>query len=427
MAVLPVASDSRPAVFFTAHSHQILSNCVHLLGVSVLAFCLAHRLPSLGSWKSWSNLTWGRLCVLLVLFDSWLFIMFTGVLVNGVGLSSSHVTCALAIYSCISFYAFSKVLIYGFLAEKVYIVWSGGNRTPRLKSTAYRICAVVLLGYVVILGLMIKGQNSKLRPDGLCIIGLKDYATIPLIVYDLSLNVFLTSMFLWPLWRSTVMSPRLKAVAKRTLYGALASLTISACNVAILTSLKGEEYGWACLGSCVTDVALNSIVLSWVTAGSYSQRSDIAHDRYSLPTMDVGPLTLVQTEGDLGKETNNRRSTLLATLHEGPQVIPESFYDYLPHEQLSLPEPASPKPIRKHWFWGSTPNVRQEQETRQSTSSMIGTTSREFRVSSPGHQRQLQAIRHSVIKEEAREVQRPPIKIHISRQITHTTSEEEES
>ena len=120
----------------------------------------------------------------------------------------------------------------------MYIVWSGGNQIPRSKSRAYQICAVILLGYVVVLVLMVTGQNSHIRSDGICIIGLKDYAyvskslhsqvimdsldrgpfsTIPLISYDLFLNVFLTSMFVYPLRQSNVMSHRLRKVTTRTL------------------------------------------------------------------------------------------------------------------------------------------------------------------------------------------------------------------
>jgi hypothetical protein len=73
-----------------------------------------------------------------------------------------------------------QVLIYGFLVEKVYIVWSGGNQTPRFSTPAYRICSVVLLGYVTVLVLMILGQNSLIRGDGMCIIGLKNFAYVSL-------------------------------------------------------------------------------------------------------------------------------------------------------------------------------------------------------------------------------------------------------
>jgi len=347
MAVLPVHAGGQSPVFFTVHSHQVLSNCVHLLGVSILSFCLAHRVPSLSSWSAWINLTWGRLCVLLVFFDSWLFIFFTGVLVNGVGLSFSHSTCAIAIYACIGFYGLSKVLIYGFLVEKMYIVWSGGNQIPRSKSRAYQICAIVLLGYVVVLALMVLGQNSHIRSDGICIIGLKNYATIPLISYDLSLNVFLTAMFVYPLRQSNVMSHRLRKVTTRTLYGACISLTISAANVIVLLALKGEEYGWACLASCVTDVALNAMAVSWVTATSYS-RQNVTVDRYSLPTMDVGPLMAIQTNCEMGKERDPRASTTMqaATF---PSPMLDSIYDYIPRDQRSDAGAVDGAPS-KGWF-----------------------------------------------------------------------------
>ncbi|KAJ3813878.1 hypothetical protein EV368DRAFT_31491, partial [Lentinula lateritia] len=148
---------------------------------------------------------------------SWLFVFFAGLLASGISLSWSQTTCSLAIYTCISFYAISKIFIYAFLSEKVYIVWTGGNQNSRLKARVYRVCAVVLLGYVVVGTLTVIGRDSTIRRDGVCIIGLKSYATISLIVYDMTLNIFLTAMFLWPLWLSHPMSPKLRSIAKRTL------------------------------------------------------------------------------------------------------------------------------------------------------------------------------------------------------------------
>ncbi|KAJ3987435.1 hypothetical protein F5890DRAFT_1405146 [Lentinula detonsa] len=229
-------------------------------GVSVLSFCLSRRVPR---WRQWKHLTWGRTCVLLVLLDSWLFVFFSGLLSSGIGFSTSYTTCSLAIYTCISFYAISKILIYAFLSEKVYIVWTGGNQTSRLKAKVYLLCAFVLLGYVVVGILTVVGRDSAVRRDGVCVIGLKAYATISLIVYDMCLNIFLTAMFLWPLWISHPMSPRLRSIAKRTLYGASTSLITSMINIAILFLLGGNELGWICLSSCVADVTINSLALFW--------------------------------------------------------------------------------------------------------------------------------------------------------------------
>lgn len=43
-------------------------NFFHYSGVSSLSFCLSQRVPR--RWRQWKNLSWGRTCVLLVLFDS---------------------------------------------------------------------------------------------------------------------------------------------------------------------------------------------------------------------------------------------------------------------------------------------------------------------------------------------------------------------
>jgi hypothetical protein len=132
-------------------------------------------------------------------------------------------------------------------------------------------------------------------------------------------------------------------------------------NVAVLLALKGEEYGWVCLASCVADVsinlsyayvwmtdnsthsrrqvALNAMALSWVTARSYSHHN-ITVDRFSLPTMDVGPLMLVKSDCEQGKE--NVPTTLQTTLPDAPSPMPgapspmiQSLYDYIPRDQRS--------------------------------------------------------------------------------------------
>ncbi|KIK62278.1 hypothetical protein GYMLUDRAFT_42223 [Collybiopsis luxurians FD-317 M1] len=286
-------------------------------------------------WRQWKNLSWGRACVLLILSDSWLFVFLAGLLSSGIGLSWSKTTCTLAIYTCISFYAISKILIYAFLSEKAYIVWTGGNQTSRFTSKVYRICAAVLLGYVVIGVLMVLGRDSTVRADGVCVIGLKSFATIPLIVYDLSLNVFLTAMFLWPLWVSNPISPRLRSVATRTLYGATISLLSSAINIVVMLVLSGNELGWVCLSGCISDVAVNSFAIFWVSSSSYS--SDDIRDRYSIPELDMSALTFAQTES--GRPTEGRSTTLKSPQTSAEPVIltiPEEFFDYIPPDQRHI-------------------------------------------------------------------------------------------
>ncbi|KAG9126596.1 hypothetical protein FRC07_002870, partial [Ceratobasidium sp. 392] len=192
-----------------------------------------------------------------------------GVLILGSGLSKDQTNCSLGIFACVALYALSKILTYGFLMEKVHVVW-GGAHQPRLKSPVYRICLITMTPYVVIILMMLLGRIAFIRDDGACIIGLKRLASLSLLIYDLYINVFLTTMFIWPLARSKLINPRLKAVATRTLVAAFAALTTSTLNIAILTVMHGQQLGWVCLGSCGTDVTINAIVLFWVTSPTSS-------------------------------------------------------------------------------------------------------------------------------------------------------------
>ncbi|KAG8741409.1 hypothetical protein FRC11_014845, partial [Ceratobasidium sp. 423] len=108
------------------------------------------------------------------------------------------------------------------------------------------------------------GRITLFRSDMICIVGLKPFSSIALLSYDLFTNVFLNAMFLWPLLRSKLINPRLRAVARRTLVAAVAALATSFTNVAVLMVLK-HELGWVCLGSCSTDVTLNALVIFWLT------------------------------------------------------------------------------------------------------------------------------------------------------------------
>ena len=78
----------------------------------------------------------------------------------------------------------------------------------------------------------------------------------------------ISSLFLYPLYRSQKLTPPLRRLAKRTLWAALVALVTSATNVAVLMVLHGQEFGWVCLGSCTADVTINALALFFVT-GSY--------------------------------------------------------------------------------------------------------------------------------------------------------------
>ncbi|KAJ7782033.1 hypothetical protein DFH07DRAFT_1018109 [Mycena maculata] len=257
-----------PSLPFPSTGLQVLSFLVTFLGITILTHFLSRRLAEdLTSRKAFSRLTWPRLCTLLVFIDSWLFLFTSGTLIFGIGLEMYEAGCSAGIYLCIIFYSSSKLLIYSFLIEKVHVVWVVGEK--RLRSPVYIICAVTVGLYAAIIALLFFGRVSGFRDgDKACVIGLKPIASIPLLSYDLYINVFLTGLFLYPLLGSDLSTPRLKMVAIRTLLSSAVALTTSTTNIVVLTVLKGHELGWVCLASCGTDVILNALALFWVTGAS---------------------------------------------------------------------------------------------------------------------------------------------------------------
>lgn len=259
-----VAVDGSNSIIFPPGNNvpllRSLSTSVHLIGASVIAYCIARRTQP-NSFRASLLIKWLVLCIFI---DSWLFVFGAGILISGVGLSLNAYACSAGIFLCICLYAISKLLIYSFLVEKLYIVHPhpGG----RLRSPVYRFCAAFVIGYGIIIILSIVGRISFIRSDGACFIGLGRVASLTLLIYDLLLNVVFTCFFLYPIYRVENLSSRLKVIAKRTLIAAIVALLTSAINILVLTILHGKELGALCLGSCGLDTVVNALAIFAVTA-----------------------------------------------------------------------------------------------------------------------------------------------------------------
>jgi uncharacterized protein involved in cysteine biosynthesis len=129
--------------------------------------------------------------------------------------------------------------------------------------------------------------------DGHCRIGIPQYITIPLVVYDVVLNILLTSVFVYllsPLIRSgklsmkafpasrltrclgnmcsrsksrtsliqadqgnQLMIRRIERLLLKTFVGSILVILPTVGNVTALSALGGRELGWLCLTTCTFD------------------------------------------------------------------------------------------------------------------------------------------------------------------------------
>lgn len=124
--------------------------------VSLLSFTLLAVLFGIKTFNvQFRYLSYSRWLVLALYLLSWGFTVTSMVLVttnNG-----NYLSCFLSIMVCDVFYAGTKIIIYAWLIEKVYVVSS--TRETRWKTLSYRFHAALMLPYIGIFTLMVRTHS----------------------------------------------------------------------------------------------------------------------------------------------------------------------------------------------------------------------------------------------------------------------------
>ncbi|OQO04662.1 hypothetical protein B0A48_09584 [Cryoendolithus antarcticus] len=136
-----------------------------------------------------------RILVLLLTTVAIAFVAIAEVLEAGFDLDTIG-SCRAAIYLCIILYVGSKVLVQLFLVERVHIINTHlhSRRQDRLWILSIAILAV---GFGIILTIALVNPIANFGDEHqVCNIGVPITVTIPLISYDILLNVALTGIFI---------------------------------------------------------------------------------------------------------------------------------------------------------------------------------------------------------------------------------------
>ncbi|KAF9214814.1 hypothetical protein BGZ59_002916 [Podila verticillata] len=285
----------------------VMSLLTSLLSISLMSVLFGRKTAA----TSIANVNYPRFLVIALYVVSWSFTTIAALL-NSIN-AGNLMSCSLSIFVCICLYAASKIVIYLFLIEKVYVV---SSVTTRRKDTGlYRFNLLLLTPYTIILVLMIMNRVSILNENGHCYIGLKPLASITLVLYDILMSCWLTVLFIRPLMstRSALQGPstaKLHSVARRSLIGSILSLLTSSGNVLSLVYFRGYEDALLCLLTCTLDVTLNAVAVHWVTSrdkalrGTHrSSRSSSSQNRYyglntEKQTIDTQPSVTVASYSD---------------------------------------------------------------------------------------------------------------------------------
>ncbi|KAK6008603.1 hypothetical protein QM012_000506 [Aureobasidium pullulans] len=187
-----------------AHTHEItevpevarvITMALSMITISVLAICLTRRIQII---KNWRNISLTNALIVAIYIDSFLFIFCTAILSKAYSLNQSTGICDGAILLCLLCYMTTKIMIYYFLVEKVHIIRTTNLSRMKSKLWLFNFFGVIC-PYVVLVILNFVFRIAYINEKGVCVIGMKRRALVPLITFDVVLNVYLTSLFLHPL------------------------------------------------------------------------------------------------------------------------------------------------------------------------------------------------------------------------------------
>ncbi|KAK5661511.1 hypothetical protein OQA88_11415 [Cercophora sp. LCS_1] len=225
---------------------MIISVILAMISLVIISIFLTQRFLAV---KIWGRLPFVQWLVFAIYADSFLFVFATGILQFGLGVDTSMY----ALYEPYPLLVNERLWL-------THIIRPTGKK-PRMRSKLYLTNSFGMIG--IYCGVVVRFKRVE---NGQCIIGMKKVAMIPLIAFDLLVNIYLTILFLIPLTslysfknvQQTKASKRLKTIALRTFIGCICTLVSSVVNLSVLMALDGEP-GWPA-------VLFSAIVIQWVTS-----------------------------------------------------------------------------------------------------------------------------------------------------------------
>ena len=250
-----------------------------------------------------------HIITLLVYILGILFAISAAVNVFGVGLIGQQ-ECRAAIIICLVFYLGQKLMLYAFLVERTHVIRS--RNTPRYKNYIY-MCGIVTIvcGFTVVATIAFMWAVAEYDSStGRCEIGLPARVALPLLTYDIVINLLLTAVFLYYVRpylngniiafffdkkpsgsalgiegevtgaeqvRGSITLPQmvLRKVIRKTFWGCILVMPSTVANMTVLAVMKGHQAGWMCLTLCTLDGESFSTPASINSFASIPQRLPI--------------------------------------------------------------------------------------------------------------------------------------------------------
>ncbi|TID18090.1 hypothetical protein E6O75_ATG10735 [Venturia nashicola] len=235
---------------------NIIALIISLVTQLVLVYCLSQRITAIANPREAPFATW---LVVTLFVTSFIFAFVAAILRFGISTNKNIQICHASIWLCLTLYFITKILIYWYFVEK-----AASGVYHKQNFARANMCPVDPMGpYVVLWGLTFAARLYYIDNRHICYLGIGRPILIPLIIWDLLLNIYSTALFISPLRKlysyQTNSNPGLRKMARRTFTGCVISLLCTIMNLMVQSILDGEP-AWLCLMLFL----LNVLVIHWV-------------------------------------------------------------------------------------------------------------------------------------------------------------------
>ncbi|KAI0016545.1 hypothetical protein F4780DRAFT_783159 [Xylariomycetidae sp. FL0641] len=335
-----------------------------LLIIVASSLCCSFFWRRLGAIRNWRKLPYLIWLLLALYVDSYLFLLGSSILEFTYSANQNLAVCQATILFCITLYLSTKLLIYLFLVERAVslprLLWFlappiltrgqhiiKGTTVPRFKSRMYIFHNVAIIGFTLIFMILLLIFRMYSIENNLCMISVQHDVLICVIIMDVTVNVYLTGLFLRPIIQShsfnmkslaegrkpwsrnrhqSAIDAKLHALTIRTFVGTCCTLLSSLANLVGQMVFDGQPY-WLCLLCCEADILFSTVVLHCITNNEHIAARSPAESANTHPRTTYFGLELPADPADSGLPTpaTARRSvadSVVAQLEEPIALAP---------------------------------------------------------------------------------------------------------
>ncbi|KAF7729216.1 hypothetical protein EC973_004745 [Apophysomyces ossiformis] len=185
--------------------------------------------------------------------------------------NGNYISCILGLVNCVVVYIVTKLVLYLYFIEKIYII--SVPKQSRFRTPTYIFNLALLVPYLALIILMALYRVTLVASEFPfhCTIGYQLPATAAVLAYGFLINCLYAGIFIkyyaFPnvAQQTSHQCSSLRMMAKRNLVAAIVSLIANTVNYAVMIAFQGQERGLLALSVSTIDITVIACFIHWAT------------------------------------------------------------------------------------------------------------------------------------------------------------------